>query len=120
MLSKPFTDLQQWIQYFADQPTPILAHTQVEMRGYHERIDEIGLHEISALIRHDPLLTLNILRYQEEHRHTRQTTDVTTMNTGKPRASPSCASLPSSRAVGTNSRFSRKNMTIASSGKITT
>jgi HD-like signal output (HDOD) protein len=79
MLSKPFTDLQQWIQYFADQPTPILAHTQVEMLGYHARIDEIGLHEIGELIRHDPLLTLNILRHQEEHRHTRQTTDVTTI-----------------------------------------
>ncbi|QLI81613.1 HDOD domain-containing protein [Chitinibacter fontanus] len=80
MLSKPFTDLQQWINYFAEQATPILAHTHVEMRGFHARIDEIGLHEITGLIRHDPLLTLNILRYQEEHRHTRQTTDVTTID----------------------------------------
>lgn len=79
MSSKAFTDLQQWVTYLAEQPIPILTHTHLEMRGYHTRIDEIGLREIGELIRHDPLLTLNILRYQEAHRHSRQITDVTTI-----------------------------------------
>ncbi|WP_028450504.1 HDOD domain-containing protein [Chitinibacter tainanensis] len=79
-MNQAITDRAQWISYLANQPTPILAHTQQEIRHFQSEIDQIGLHEISQLIRHDPLLTLHILRYQEEHRHTRQTTDVTTID----------------------------------------
>lgn len=79
MITTPFTHLSQWISYLVEQETPILAHTRAEMNDYRNRIDDIGLREISALIRHDPLLTLHILRYQEAHRLTRQTTDVTTI-----------------------------------------
>ncbi|WP_410499735.1 HDOD domain-containing protein [Chitinibacter sp. S2-10] len=79
MLNQPFTELQQWIDYLSAQPLPILAHTHEAMRDYRSRIDDIGLHEIGQLIRHDPLLTLNVLRYLETNRKSSQLTDVTTI-----------------------------------------
>jgi HD-like signal output (HDOD) protein len=79
MQTQAFTSLNQWIAYLSVQTPPILTQTRQQMNACQQRIDELDLHEIGALIRHDPLLTLNVLRYQEEHRQSRQITDITTI-----------------------------------------
>ncbi len=80
MLSKPLSNLASWISHFSRQEMPILQSSLEQMRLLHDKLDDVGIRDITGLIRHDPLLSLRLLRYQESHRHASQVTDVTTLD----------------------------------------
>lgn len=80
MLKAPLHDLSSWISYFSQQEIPILAFSVKKMRELQHNIDNIGIRDIANLIRHDPLLSLRLVRHMESHRHTSQVTDVTTLD----------------------------------------
>lgn len=80
MLSKPLPNLASWISHFSRQEMPLLQSSLEQMRLLHDKLDDIGIRDITSLIRHDPLLSLRLLRYQESHRHASQVTDVTTLD----------------------------------------
>lgn len=80
MLKAPLPDLKSWVRHFSQQELPILASTLAHMRVLHGQMDDIGIRDISNLIRHDPLLSLRLVRYLESHRHASQVTDVTTLD----------------------------------------
>lgn len=80
MLKTPLPDLKSWVRHFSQQELPILATTLAHMRELHGKLDDIGIRDVSNLIRHDPLLSLRLARYLESHRHASQVTDVTTLD----------------------------------------
>ncbi len=80
MLTTPLPDLQSWVRHFSQQEIPVLKQTLEHMRLLNDRLDNISIRDIAALVRHDPLLSLRLIRYLELHRHTSQVTDVTTLD----------------------------------------
>lgn len=80
MLNTPLPNIQSWINHFSRQEIPILRASQEQIRQLHDKLDEVDIRDITQLIRHDPLLSLRLVRYLESHRHSRQITDVTTLD----------------------------------------
>lgn len=80
MLKAPLPDLQSWVRHFSQQEIPVLSFTLERIQDLQDRLDDIGVRDISNLIRHDPLLALRLIRYLESHRHASQVTDVTTLD----------------------------------------
>ena len=80
MLKSPLQNLSSWISYFSQQELPVLAFSVLKMRELQQNIDDIGIRDIANLIRHDPLLSIRLVRHMETHRHTSQITDVTTLD----------------------------------------
>ncbi len=79
MLKQRFDSLAGWVDYLSHQQIPLLEHTQQALRELAGRLEEVSVRDIAALIRHDPLLSLKVLRYLQEHRQNAQITDVTTL-----------------------------------------
>ncbi|MDR3412975.1 MAG: HDOD domain-containing protein [Formivibrio sp.] len=80
MLTKPLPDLPSWIRHLSQQEIPILAYSLERMHELQGKFDDIDIRDIAHLIRHDPLLSLRLVRYLESHRHNSQITDVTTLD----------------------------------------
>ena len=80
MLNAPLPDLKSWVTHFSQQEVPVLSYTLDRMRDMQARIDDIGVRDVAHLIRHDPLLSLRLIRHLETHRHVAQVTDVTTLD----------------------------------------
>jgi len=79
MLKKPLPDLKSWVEHFSRLEIPVLQHTLDEIRALRDRFDDIGIRDITRLVKHDPLLSVRLMRYLEARRHTAQVTDVTTL-----------------------------------------
>ncbi|SFN51939.1 HD-like signal output (HDOD) domain, no enzymatic activity [Formivibrio citricus] len=80
MLNAPLPDLKSWTHHFSQQEIPVLSSTLARMHDLHGRIDDIGIRDVAHLVRHDPLLSLRLIRHLESHRHASQVTDVTTLD----------------------------------------
>lgn len=80
MIADKRLDLNDWLIKLSQIELPALQYTLDQMHNLQSRIDDISIREISQLIRHDPLLTLRLIRFQQEHRSTAQLTDINTIN----------------------------------------
>ncbi|MDP2822994.1 MAG: HDOD domain-containing protein [Sulfuritalea sp.] len=80
MNEKPLPDIEAWLAIFAESDLPVLQHTMNEIERLREDADHANGRLLGAVILHDPLLTLRVLAYIEDHRRTRQTTDITTVD----------------------------------------
>lgn len=80
MLNAPLSGLKSWVNYFSQQEIPVLSYTLDRMHDMQGHIDDIGVRDVAHLIRHDPLLSLRLVRHLESRRHAAQVTDVTTLD----------------------------------------
>lgn len=80
MIDHPLPDTDAWIAFFARTDLPILRHSINELERLSETADNTNARVLAGVILHDPLLTLRVLAYIEEHRRKRQTTDITTID----------------------------------------
>ena len=79
MIEKPFTEPDGWIQFFCQAELPVLRHTVVELERLREKADTVNARTLASVILKDPMMTMRVLRYIEEHRRERQLTDITTI-----------------------------------------
>ncbi|SMC15865.1 HD-like signal output (HDOD) domain, no enzymatic activity [Andreprevotia lacus DSM 23236] len=79
MLSSPLSNQAAWIAHWQSLDLPVLQYTLEQMRGLRSKADELGLRDLAALIEHDALLTLRVIRFLQDHRHASQLTDVSTV-----------------------------------------
>jgi HD-like signal output (HDOD) protein len=79
MIDRPLSDLPAWVAYYGQAPIPVLRHTVQALDRLRENAENINGRVIAGAILHDPLMTLRVLQYIEEHRRKRQTTDITTI-----------------------------------------
>lgn len=79
MRDTPFADLETWVDYFRDADIPVMRRTIVELDKLRAVADRINARTLSGVILDDPLMTLRVMAYLEEHRQKRQTTDITTI-----------------------------------------
>lgn len=75
----PFADPGGWVAFFRQAELPVLRHTAHEIERLRENADNVNGRALSAVILHDPLMTLRVLAFIEKHRRDRQKTDITTI-----------------------------------------
>ena len=78
MIDKPLS-LDAWVIYLDQAQLPILRRTATELARLRENEDELNGRELAAVILHDPIMTLKVLRYLQAHRGKNQTSDITTI-----------------------------------------
>lgn len=74
----PQAGVATWVQMLAGMELPVLAHGMLTLGKLGLDADE-SPQEIADVVLHDPLLTVNVLRYVQEHRGRRRSTDITTV-----------------------------------------
>jgi len=77
-VTQPQDGLAKWVQMLADMEVPVLAHGMLLLRKLSLNADE-SPQDIADVVLHDPLLAVNVLRYVQEHRGRRRSTDITTV-----------------------------------------
>ena len=78
-IDTPFPDLAGWVDFFRQAELPVLRHTAHEIERLRENAENVNGRALSAVILHDPLMTLRVLAFIEKHRRERQKTDITTI-----------------------------------------
>ena len=75
---KPST-LSQWVARFTAREVPVLRSTREALKAMRKNEDDISANDISRVILRDPMLTLRVLRFLQEHRTRNQSADITTV-----------------------------------------
>lgn len=79
MVDAPYADLQAWVAYFSQAPLPVLRHTVSELDQLRGNAEQVNGRVLSSIILQDPLMTLRVLAYIQQHRRKSQTSDITTI-----------------------------------------
>lgn len=79
MIDHPFPDTDAWVLFFTQADMPVLRHTQNELEKLRDNAESINGRVLSSVVLKDPLMTLRVLAYLEEHRRKAQRTDITTI-----------------------------------------
>lgn len=77
---QPLPDVEAWLAIFAQSGLPVLRHSESEIARLREDQENTNGRILAGVILHDPLLSLRVLAYIEQHRRQRQTTDITTID----------------------------------------
>jgi HD-like signal output (HDOD) protein len=77
---QPLPDVEAWLAVFAQSAVPVLRHSVAEIERLRADEENTNGRVLAGVILHDPLLSLRVLAYIEEHRRKRQTTDITTID----------------------------------------
>lgn len=75
---QPQAGITAWVQTLAGMELPVLAHGMLALEKLGLDADE-SPQAIADVVLHDPLFTVNVLRYVQEHRGRRRSTDITTV-----------------------------------------
>ena len=78
MLETRLETFQAWVLYLSESEIPVLRRSIDELARLKENEDNITSRDIANVLLHDPLLSLKVIRYLQEHRKQSQTTDITT------------------------------------------
>lgn len=76
----PFDSLDAYVNCFSQQPIPVLRRTVQQLAVLQEDEDRIGGKQLAAVVLSDPLMTLKLLSYLEQHRRAAQNHDITTID----------------------------------------
>lgn len=71
--------LERWIEQFEGAPLPVLARTLTELASLRENEDKIATRHIANVVLHDPIMTVKVLQYLQQHRGKRQDAEITTI-----------------------------------------
>jgi HD-like signal output (HDOD) protein len=79
ILDKPYADVESWVAYFSHVQPPVLRHTVQELQRLREDAERVNGRVLSSVILQDPMMTLRVLAYIENHRRKSQNADITTI-----------------------------------------
>jgi len=79
IVDTPFRDLESWVAFFSQAELPVLRHTLNELDQLRENAEQVNGRVLSSIILQDPLMTLRVLAYIQQHRRKSQTSDITTI-----------------------------------------
>lgn len=78
-METPPRDIDSWVKRLDDEKIPVLRHTTRGIAEARENMDRISGREISAIVLHDPLMTVRVLAYILPYRGKRLQADITTV-----------------------------------------
>lgn len=73
------SNLDPWVVFLCQAEIPVLRSSVDELARLEQNEDNITARDISGGILRDPMLTLRVLRYLQEHRRNRRGTEITTV-----------------------------------------
>ena len=76
----PLPDVESWLAVIAQSELSVLRHSAAEIERLKANEENTNGRVLAGTILQDPLLTIRVLAYIEEHRQKRQTTDITTID----------------------------------------
>lgn len=79
MIEHPLSGISAWVDYFGSTTPPVLQRTIIELEQLKAREDDITGRDFSAIILHDPLMTLRVLNYLQTHKGRSDRADITTI-----------------------------------------
>jgi HD-like signal output (HDOD) protein len=79
MTDDPARGVNGWACYLDQTEIPVLRATVEQLERLREQEDSLNGRVLSDAILHDPLMTVKVLRYLQQHRSRSQTTDITTI-----------------------------------------
>jgi HD-like signal output (HDOD) protein len=68
-----------WVSYFDHAELPVLKRTAEELARLESDIDNVSGRSIASVVLHDPLMTVKVLRYIQNHRGRSRVADITTI-----------------------------------------
>lgn len=80
LLTTPLPSVEAYVDFFSKQEMPILRRTAQELEYFQkEVIETVSAREITTAVMNDPLMTIRVLMYLQQHRHKSQNHDITTL-----------------------------------------
>jgi len=71
--------MRDWMAALDIATLPVLSRTVTELAELRAREDRVTTQHVAAVVLHDPIMTVKVLRYLQEHRTRRQSQDITTI-----------------------------------------
>lgn len=69
-------DMAGWVSFLSAAEIPVLRHTARELEKMHADEDHLNARSIAHAVTSDPMMTLKLLRYLQEHKHRSQTSEL--------------------------------------------
>lgn len=76
MQPNEITDLDKWIKFLSQVEIPVLKHTTRSLNALCADEDKLNARGIANIIKHDPLMTVKMLRYLQQHKQSAQVHEV--------------------------------------------
>lgn len=68
--------LDQWVSFLSQTAIPVLKQTMRDLASVHEDENKLSARGVAQVIAVDPMMTVKVLRYLQEHKHRSQTNEV--------------------------------------------
>jgi HD-like signal output (HDOD) protein len=68
--------LNDWVAFLSQADIPVLKQTARDLAALHENADDLSARAVAATIARDPMMTIKLLRYQQQNKHRRQEHEV--------------------------------------------
>lgn len=99
MIDFPFPGTNAWVEHFKEVELPILRLTANRLAELRDAAETINTRTLANIVMHDPLMTLRVFRYMQEHRPKSQNAEITTIERslvmiGTMKFFDSCQELP--------------------------
>ncbi len=78
-MTSSLSNIEFWTQFLGDKEIPVLRQTARAIAEARERVDHVNGREIAAIVLHDPLMTVRVLRFTLRHRGKRQLQEISTV-----------------------------------------
>lgn len=69
-------DMAGWVSLLSAAEIPVLRHTARELEKLHADEDHLNARSIAFVVTSDPMMTLKLLRYLQEHKRSSQTSEL--------------------------------------------
>ncbi|HXU94278.1 MAG TPA: HDOD domain-containing protein [Gallionella sp.] len=69
-------ELERWVSVLSRADLPVLRQTARDLAALREDEDRLTANSIADVIARDPMMTVKLLRYLQQHKHRMQTTEV--------------------------------------------
>ncbi len=76
MQSADPTSLTEWVRFLSDVDIPVLRKTANDLATLHTQDSSLSARNVASIIKRDPLMTVKLLRYLQQHKHQRQEHEV--------------------------------------------
>lgn len=69
-------DLEQWVAFLGHAEIPVLKQTARDLAKLQQDEDNLSARSVSQVIARDPMMTVKLLRYLQQHKHRKQEHEV--------------------------------------------
>src|SRR6185369_9780674 len=68
--------LEQWLAFLTAAEIPVLRHTARAIERLKQHEEDLGARAVANVVVQDPLMTVKLLRYLQDHKHSSQLRDM--------------------------------------------